>query len=250
MNGCVPLGGSQPQQTAQQSPQYYQQQQQSAENNNKINDLNQQCVTKFHPGFYYDATQMACLPPNGKSWADYSTPVDQNAVCREQFPLVKDIYYDAGQNKCLPPGGSWEIYAKQESTQGSNTSATSVTSKSAKLVGDPKLEGFNGLSFTVDVSEVKSDFEKELNSPNGYNVNLGPASRTVSGHTITVSSWGFTFKSTDTNKLAFTVYGNDVLFDGSPKGNKTLHGSADYYPSTALVKGNIGYWELVTKGVL
>ena len=184
-------------------------------------------------------------PQMGKEGLTTQTSATQNEIPLIPY-AVKNSYATPTQKH------NTELLSNQASQQDSHNGrySASVTTApphkgQAKLHGEPNFSPLSGLTFIVDVSEVKSDFETALNSQEGYSFQSGQESYTELGHTIKVSSWGFTFKSKDTNKIDFYVHGNDIVFDGSYKGNKTLHGSASYEPSTAFVKGNIGILELL-----
>ncbi len=242
MNGCVPLGGSQPIQHAQGQPYQQQQnyQQQSAENN-KINDLNQQCVTKFSwvKDIYYDVTKNACLPRSG-SWANYSThgdnnqqgsvgtsaPVDQNAQCREKFWWVKGIYYDATQNGCVPPGG-WGAY---------------------KIVKyDPHWLAMT-VDYTVDVSAdaLKADIEKSFSTSTPMDTRsrgLIPYDDSPGNMHTTANLWFF-IQPTEGNNLYFVVHLDNATKDGKYCGNIQMDGKAVYHSDDATITGTKSIGEL------
>ncbi|MFY3739821.1 MAG: hypothetical protein HMLIMOIP_000240 [Candidatus Nitrosomirales archaeon] len=183
----------------------------------------------------------------GKAGLTTQTSATQNEIALIPY-AVKNSYATPAQKQNTEPLSN---QTSQQDSRNGRYSASVTTAPphkgQAKLHGEPNFSPLSGLTFIVDVSEVKSDFEAALNSQEGYSFQSGQESYTGLGHTIKVSSWGFTFKSTDTNKIDFYVHGNDIVFDGSYKGNKTLHGGASYDPSTAFVKGNIGVLELLGK---
>ncbi len=250
MNGCVPLGGSQPLQHAQS---------QTTQNTTNYDYQNRQCVARYGQNTYYDATKNACLPKGG-SWANYSTSVDNNQQCQAQFG--QGSYYDRTQNRCL--GGSVESYSVSVDPNvecqkrywwldgvyfdSKNCQVQGGWKEANKKLLEYQPNFLGGVDYKVHASAtVKGDIEESFNTGEPVDTKSKhgtiPYDDSPGNVHITAQLW-FWIKPNVGNNLDMIIHLDDANIDGQSCGNKEIHGSAVYHPEDAAMRGSKSIAEL------
>ncbi len=247
MNGCVPLGGSQPLQHAQS---------QTTQNTINYNYQNRQCVARFGDGFYYDPTTIKCLPPSG-SWANYSTHVDNNQQCQAQYG--QGSYYDSAQNRCR--GGSVGTYAPVDPNaecqkqywyikgiyyDGKGCVPPSGWANYKVLKYD--LFCLGCVNYSIDVSGVKDDIEKSINTGQYFDTQSRPRIHyddSPDKHHIVAQIW-FSIQPTGGNNVHAIIHLENAYIDEKYRGNLNppMEGDATYRQDDGTIKGTISIGEL------